>query len=63
MTNEELVKNHSGELIKNWWLMPSVKKQWRFGLNSKIMTNGPLSLLHNYEPDHEISVRLHANDL
>jgi hypothetical protein len=63
MTNEERVKNHSGEMIKK--LVADAVSQKAVEIRFEFEDNDQWSIItmHDYEEDHEISVRLHANDL
>jgi len=63
MTNEELVKNHSGELIKKLVADAISKKAVEIRFEFEDDDQWSVITMHNYEPDHEISVRLHANEM
>jgi len=63
MTYEELVRNHSGEMIEK--LVTDVvskdKVEVRFDFADN--DNWAVITMHIYEEDKEISLRLHANDI
>jgi len=63
MTNEELVKNHSGEMIKR--LVDDAVNKKAVEIRFEFEDNDQWSVItmHDYDQDHEISLRLHANDL
>lgn len=63
MTLEELVKNHSAELIEKLltWIIENEPVEIRFDF----LDNDQWAIIsmHNYEEDQEISIRLHNNQL
>jgi hypothetical protein len=63
MTNEELVKNHSAEMIEK--LLVEVIGKDPVEVRFEFEDNDQWSVvsMHIYEEDKEISLRLHANDL
>ena len=62
MTYEELVKNHSGELIEK--LVTEVLSKEVVDIRFEFEDEDQWSMIsmHIYEEDKEISLRLHAND-
>ena len=62
MTYEELVKNHSGEMIEK--LVTEVISKDTVDIRFEFEGNEQWSVItmHVYEEDKEISLRLHAND-
>lgn len=62
MTNEELIKNHSGEMIER--LVTEVVSRDPVEVRFEFLDNDQWSVIstHNYEEDKEISLRLHANN-
>jgi hypothetical protein len=62
MTNEERVKNHSGEMIKKLVADAISKKAVEIRFEFEDNDQWSIITMHDYEEDHEISVRLHAND-
>lgn len=62
MTNEELVKNHSGEMIEK--LLTEVISKDPVEIRFEFEDNDQWSVIsmHIYEEDKEISLRLHAGD-
>ena len=63
MNNEELVKNHSAELIQN--LVTEVIAKEKIEIRFEFEDNEQWSVVTTFvdEEDKEISLRLHANDL
>ena len=63
MTNEELIKNHSGQVIEKLVTevvsKDSVEVRFEFEDNDQ----WAVSSTHNYEEDKEMSLRLHADNL
>jgi hypothetical protein len=62
MTNEELVKNHSGEMIEK--LLTEVISKDPVEIRFEFEDNDQWSIIsmHIYEEDKEISLRLHTGD-
>jgi len=62
MTNEELVKNHSSELIEK--LVTEVVSKDPVEVRFEFVDNDQWAVIsmHNYEEDKEISLRLHSNN-
>jgi hypothetical protein len=62
MTNEELVKNHSGEMIEK--LVTDVVSKDTVEVRFEFEDNEQWAIIsmHNYEEDKEISLRLHSNN-
>jgi hypothetical protein len=62
MNYEELVKNHSGEMLEK--LVTEVISQEAAEIRFEYEENVQWSVIsmHNYEEDQEISLRLHAGD-
>jgi hypothetical protein len=62
MTYEELVKNHSGEMIEKLvtWVVSTDPVEIHFDFNDK--DQWAIITMHIYDEDKEISLRLHAND-
>jgi hypothetical protein len=62
MTNEELVKKHTSEMIEN--LIRDVASQGAVEIRFEFEDNDQWSVIsmHIYDEDKEISLRLHAND-
>src|SRR5262249_51679768 len=62
MTNEELIKKHSGELIGK--LVADVAGKQAAEVRFEFGDDDQWSVIsmHNYEEDREISLRLHAKD-
>jgi len=62
MTNEELVKNHSGEMIEK--LLTEVISKDPVEIRFEFEDNDQWSVIsmHIYEEDKEISLRLHSGD-
>jgi hypothetical protein len=62
MTNEELVKNHSGEMIEK--LVTEVVSKDTVEVRFEFENNEQWAVIsmHNYEEDKEISLRLHINN-
>jgi len=63
MTYEELVRNHSGEMIEK--LVTDVVSKDKVEVRFDFADNDNWSVItmHIYEEDKEISLRLHANDI
>jgi uncharacterized protein YbcI len=63
MTNEELIKNHSGEIIER--MLTEVVGKESVEVRFEFEDNDQWAVVstHNYEEDKEISLRLHANNL
>ena len=62
MTNEELIKNHSGEMIER--LVTDVVSKDTVEVRFEFLDNEQWAVIstHNYEEDKEISLRLHTNN-
>ena len=62
MTNEELVKNHSGEMIEK--LVTEVVSKDTVEVRFEFEDNDQWAVIsmHNYEEDKEVSLRLHTNN-
>jgi hypothetical protein len=62
MTNEELIKNHSGEMIEN--LVKEISGKDAVEIRFEFENDDQWSVVstHNYKEDKEISLRLHANN-
>jgi hypothetical protein len=62
MTNEEMIKNHSGEMIKN--LLKEIAGKDAVDIRFEFENNEQWAIVstHNYEEDKEISLRLHNNN-
>ena len=63
MTNEERVKSYSGEMIKKLVADAISKKTVEIRFEFEDNDQWSILTMHDYEKDHEISIRLHANDL
>jgi len=63
MTYEDLVKNHSAEIIEKLVTHVVNKEPVEVHFNFENDDQWAIITMHIYEEDKEISVRLHANDL
>ncbi|HLK27373.1 MAG TPA: hypothetical protein VKT28_02245 [Puia sp.] len=63
MTYEELVKNHSGEMIEKLVTEVVSKNPVEVLFNYEDEDQWSIITMHVYEEDKEISIRLHANDV
>jgi hypothetical protein len=62
MTNEEMVKNHAGELVEK--LVTDIVTKQAVEVRFEFEDDDQWSVIsmHNYDEDKEISLRLHASD-
>ncbi len=63
MKYEELIKNHSGEMIEKLVTQVLSNDPVEVRFNFEDVDQWSIITMHVYEEDKEISVRLHANDL